>query len=129
MFSVLSSENCREAGITRVVGRLLAAAGLVIALAASAAAGRSLSPRLRLVRPAPLTVSGQSFKPSERVRLVLSATQVSRKRTVRATSGGSFVASFSITLGRCNGFTVRATGSGGSKALLKRPPLPACLPA
>jgi hypothetical protein len=42
---------------------------------------------------------------------------------------GSFVLRFAgIAVDRCNGLTVTAVGSGGSRAALKLPPQPLCPP-
>jgi len=34
-----------------------------------------------------------------------------------------------VAVGRCSGFRITAVGNLGSRATLKRTPLPACLPA
>jgi len=107
-------------------------AGLAAALLAAtgAFAGVAPKPRLALVRSQPLTVRGHGFHAHERVRVVLR--QASRARVVhrvRAGRRGRFTTTFGgVTLGRCGGFSVTATGRAGSRATLKRPPLPACMP-
>ena len=47
-----------------------------------------------------------------------------------ASSSGAFRMSFgNVAIGRCSGFRITAVGNLGSRATLKRTPLPACLPA
>jgi hypothetical protein len=81
---------------------------------------------LALVRKAPLTVRGEHFRPSERVRL-----RVMLHRRTAATAGpqGSFVASFQTPMTRCDRVRVIAIGSEGSHAVLKLLPPPACIAA
>lgn len=78
---------------------------------------------LQVVKRVPLTVQGRSFRPRETVRL----TTGKQARIVRANQGGTFV----ITMGgpdRCSTTRVLATGSEGSRVILKVLPSPACPP-
>jgi hypothetical protein len=110
-----------------VVHRLAAIAVLALALAGTGTAATGAS--LRLATMKPLVVDGRQFKPQERVLLKLTAGRTGIVRHALASSTGTFRASFGpVTLGSCSGFAVRAIGSGGSVALLKRTPLPACMP-
>jgi hypothetical protein len=102
---------------------------IVLALALTGTGMASTAPSLRLVTMKPLVVSGRDFKPQERVLVKLNAGRTGGVRHAVASSTGAFRASFGpVTLGRCGGFAVRAIGSGGSVASLKRAPLPACMP-
>jgi hypothetical protein len=101
-----------------------------VALVFTGLAGAATGPSLRLVSLKPFAVGGRHFKAHERVIVTLT---VQRTRTVRratATATGTFRVSFGdVALGRCGSYTVRAAGLKGSVAILKRPPLPACIPA
>ncbi len=108
-------------------------AALFLALAAlsvpvAGGARSAVRASLRVVRTQPLVVEGRRFKPLERVRLTLATRSLTLQRTAGATRSGSFDVGFGVRLGPCLGFTLRAIGSRGSGALLKRPPLPACTP-
>lgn len=82
------------------------------------------SASLQVVKRVPLTLQGRSFQARETVRVTLGR----RARSVRANQSGAFV----VTLGgpdRCNTSRVLATGSGGSRAVVKALPSPECPPA
>lgn len=113
--------------VLRGAAALLVAAGIV----AQGAGARPLTPQLRLIRVHPVTVHGTSFRRAERVKLALETTVGGTwKTSVTADASGSFDAAFMrAQVSRCTGFTVRAAGSAGSRAVAKRPPLPACMPA
>jgi hypothetical protein len=100
-------------------------------LAASAAyGGVTTSPSLRLLSSKPFVVQGKGFHKAERVRVTLVANGETQRRTTRASRTGVFQTDFgTVPLGRCGGFSVRAAGTKGSVAALKRPPLPGCIPA
>jgi hypothetical protein len=105
----------------------LAVAGAVVLAGAGATAAPTRA-SLRLVRQTPVTVRGAGFQPHEGVVLTLWA---GRRAVARARAGadGSFVAAFRGTaLARCSGFTLTAVGTAGTRAFLKRPFPPACLP-
>ena len=107
------------------------AALLALVVIAAPLAGARSRARLTVAKAQPMTVHGAAFHRRERVRLVLrpgSGAAVTRR--VRASSSGTFTFAFpTAKLGRCAGWTVTATGAAGSRATLRRPPLPACLPA
>jgi hypothetical protein len=116
----------RRIGIAAVA---VAAAALAFGLAGlSAGSTSSRHPALRLVRPAPLELAGSHFRFRERVRVTVTVSGVRSTRTVRASGSGSFLAAFSVSAGRCTAVRAVAVGSAGSRALLKRLPIPACLP-
>jgi hypothetical protein len=108
-------------------GVALAVVLLVLAGVASAAT----RPALRLVSASdPVIVKGTGFRAKERVRVTVKvATPATTwRRNVVTTRTGSFRAVIDAApAGRC-GLNVRATGSRGSVATLKLPPLPACMP-
>jgi hypothetical protein len=109
---------------------LLAGIAAALLAATGAFAGPAPKPRLALVRSVPLTVRGRGFHRHERVRVVVR--QASRPAVVhrlRAGRRGRFMTTFgSVALDRCGGISVTAIGRAGSRATLKRPPLPACMP-
>ena len=108
--------------------KLIVALGFALALAAPATAGTA-TPTLRLRALHPLVVDAAGFRSAERIRVVLVSPSGSIQRTAVATRTGTAHFQFGeIVLGRCAGFNVRATGSKGSTATLKRPPLPGCMP-
>ena len=106
-------------------GIALALVTLMLAGVASAAT----KPTLRLRSVDPITVAGSQFRANERIRIVVTIASQSWNRSAVATRGGAFqVVVGDMQLGRCAGLGIRATGSKGSTATLKRPPLPACMP-
>jgi hypothetical protein len=106
----------------------LAACVAALTISALPALATTSQASLRVAHLAPLAVTGHGFKGREQVRLVLTARGATWKKAARAGSTGSFTASFPVRVGHCTGFTVQAIGSRGSRAILKRPPLPACMP-
>jgi hypothetical protein len=78
----------------------------------------------------PMIVRGVGFRAKERVKVVVTVkTPASTwRRAAVATKTGTFRATIGLVqTGRC-GYSIRATGSRGSVATLKTPPLPACMP-
>ena len=108
-------------------GIALAIVVFVVAGVASAAT----RPAIRLVSASdPVIVTGTGFRAKERVQVTLKVAipEATWRRSVVATRTGTFRAVIDATpSGRC-GLNLRATGSRGSVATLKRPPLPACMP-
>ena len=103
----------------------LGIAGLALGAPGAASTGASL----RLASVKPLVVKGSDFKGRERVVVTLTVQRHRVVRRVTATPAGSFTAGFGVVqLGRCPSFTVRAAGLEGSVAILRRLPLPACIP-
>jgi hypothetical protein len=111
---------------------------LVVAAVALVAAGQAPArplagdsrPRLRLADADPPTVHATGFARAERVRLTLSGIPGgTRVRHRRASGSGTFSVTFRhAKAGHCSGFTVRARGDAGSRAMLRRMQLPACSP-
>lgn len=107
---------------------LLALGGAVLAGAGSARTEQTA--KLRLVAMNPLTVAGTGFHSRERARVT--ATSAGATQTVRVTA--TRTGSFRVTLdqlipGRCDLIRVVAVGRGGTSAVLKRLPSPACIAA
>jgi hypothetical protein len=105
---------------------------LVAALLFTGSAWAATRPTLKLVSANdPMVVSGAKFRAKERVRVTvkIASPAATWRRTVVATRRGTFQATIGLVqLGRCGGFTVSATGSKGSTAVLKHAPLPGCMP-
>ena len=82
-------------------------------------------PRVRLLDPAPLTLRGLDFAPSESVRLVVRVGDRAVLRKLRATPAGSFTSQFAtIRFNRCSGsLEVTATGRQGSRVSWELLPL------
>jgi hypothetical protein len=101
---------------------------VIAALAAASAGAAPASPVLALAGRQPVVVAGAHFRPLEWVRVtVFSAASESVR--LRADRRGTFRTGFSdVTVGRCGGMQIRASGTRGSVAVLKLP-LPACMPA
>ena len=115
-----------------IVRRLLISVTALLAVAAlvpAGSAGGTSRPALKLDGMRPLTVAGSGFHARERVWLVLHGASGGSRR-VTASSRGTFTKAFSgVTMDRCSGFWVNATGSGGSRAKLVRRARPQCPPA
>jgi hypothetical protein len=99
-----------------------------VALVFAGVASAAPRPAVKLTSFDPLVVQGTGFGVKERVRVTVTTPENTWRRTVVATRAGAFRAVIDLVpAGRC-GFNVRATGSRGSVATLKLPPLPACMP-
>ena len=108
--------------MARVVLFLLAAAAIAGGAAAYAASPQASQarPSLRLVDRAPMTFRGTSFKPRERVRVVVVAASGTATRLVRASSTGAFAVVYrGLPFDPC--LEARAVGQGGSRAWFKLP--------
>ena len=94
---------------------------LVLAVPAQGASQRRAS--LKLESLAPLVVRGTQFGFRERVVVTYVGSDQST-RTVGASSSrnGRFEASFDVRVDRCTAFTVRASGTRGSRAVLQVEP-------
>lgn len=106
-----------------VLGLALAATAAATALAAS-----DVAPSLRLVQRSPLVVSGQHFRSGERVTVTIVADGKWIRRP-RATPAGTWRVKLpTVSVTRCDPLYVTAVGRRGSKAKLKVPLPPACIP-
>ena len=102
----------------------------VFAAAAATAAAAAPAPSLRIASMSPtFRVAGAHFRAAERVRVTFVDGNDTLARRTTASALGTFTVSFgTVTVDRCTGFVVRAVGSGGSTATVKRLPLPECMP-
>jgi hypothetical protein len=106
------------------VRRLLAV--LAAALVAAVPAGAASQVWLDVAGSRPLVVRGGGFRAGEQVLVRATVAHASGvERTVRASRGGGFVLRFpTVVLPRCRGYVVRATGSLGTRAVVRE--LPEC---
>src|SRR4051812_36857362 len=114
----MSSKRLSRALTFTALGAALTAASAPAAADAPArvAAG---TPRLALRSLDPPTVHGTHFARRERVTLTLRGLPGERVRRRRASTDGSFTVAFAkARAGHCDGFTVRAKGDAGSRAML-----------
>jgi hypothetical protein len=112
---------------TATILLLLALGGAVLAGGGSARTAQTA--KLRLLAMNPLTVVGTGFHSRARERVT--ATSAGATQTVRATATrtGSFRVTFDeLAPSRCDLIRVVAVGRAGATVVLKRLPLPACLP-
>lgn len=77
-------------------------------------------PLLQLRTVAPLEVVGQGFGSGEVVRLVVATERLKRARTAISSAKGRLTMRFDLSVKRCAKLTVRAAGSLGSRAVLRR---------
>ena len=77
-------------------------------------------PLLQLKAIAPLEIAGQGFGSGEVVRLVVVTEGLQRTRTAIASAKGALRMRFELRVERCAELTVRAAGSLGSRAVLRR---------
>jgi hypothetical protein len=111
-----------------IAAAAVAAAGLALSLAAlSAGSSSSQHPALRLVETSPLHLAGVHFRSHERVRVTVTVSRARNARILHASGDGSFLARLAFRAGRCSAMRAVAVGSAGSRAMLKRVPLPACM--
>jgi hypothetical protein len=109
-------------------GAIVAAAIALVLAGLGAGAASTRHPMLRLAKPTPLEVVGSGFRARERVRVMATKARVSATKHVRASRRGTFTVGFAFGVGHCSGVRVLAVGNEGSRATLKRTPLPACKP-
>jgi hypothetical protein len=103
-----------------MVRAVAAAVAVALVVAVPAVGKQPRRPALKLDALAPLRVAGRDFAPREAVLLrYVAAGGTSRVTASRATPQGLFRAVFPVRLGRCDSFTVRATGTAGSRAVLQ----------
>ena len=94
---------------------------LVLAVPAQGASQRRAS--LSLESLAPLVVRGTQFGFRERVVVTyLGSDQFTRTVGASSSRNGRFEASFDVRVDRCTAFTVRASGTRGSRAVLQVEP-------
>jgi hypothetical protein len=107
-----------KACLVSVVANLIA----VLAVAPSAAGGTE--PMLRIVGTSEVVISGAHFRPNERVTLRFVALGVPSVKVVRSTRAGRLVARIARTVPDCEGYTISAVGSRGSRVFHRELPPP-----
>lgn len=92
---------------------------LLAPIAAGAASGQAQKPRVFVSTTKPFTVRGIRFQPQELVTVV-AWVDGRHERRVRATTAGAFTVRFrGVRIASCEGYTVTARGSQGSRANVK----------
>jgi hypothetical protein len=89
----------------------------MFALAAVALA--LLRPQVVVPDTSPFMVRGTGFHPGERVTLVVTAGSRVTRTITAGVRGGFTLRMTSVNLGSCAGYSVRATGSMGSRASMR----------
>jgi hypothetical protein len=97
--------------LATVTALLLAGAG------AAFPAGEAKRPALRILDLAPVRIQGTSFKPGERVKLLINARGPVSKSVVAGPRGG-FTVRLGVSLAACDGLVVQAVGRRGSRAMV-----------
>lgn len=107
--------------VTMRIAALAAVSIAAVTLAApSGAVVAPRAPHLAVSTRTVFTVRGTAFKHAERVTVTVTALGVKEHVVVRATRLGVFNARFpKLVLPRCPIYTVKATGSSGSHAVLR----------
>jgi hypothetical protein len=95
---------------------------LILAALVVPASSAAVGPRLSVEDRAPFTVRGLGFAPHEKVKVVVSIESVATRWTTAGQRGGFLLRFPALELGYCQGYVIRATGSKGSRALLKLTP-------
>jgi hypothetical protein len=112
---------------------LVVAVALVVVVSAAVAAGvgpsgsagsSAAKPRLRLVDGAQLVIVGRGFRSAERVNVTASISGARAGKTLVADGQGTFTARIR-TGPACGPMYVVAVGSKGSRAVVRRPAIPA----
>jgi hypothetical protein len=114
-------------GTIRVMRALLctlALAATAVFASAAPAADAVLRPSLTVTASGPVVVSGARFKPRERVTLRFVVSGEPSLRVVRASAAGRLVARFLRSVPDCEGFTLSAVGSRGSRVFYREIPPP-----
>lgn len=106
----------------RIVPAVAAAVLAAGVLCGPATSGQAARAQLRLMTSSPVTLRGTGFKAGEHVRVVTRLPGMATK-SVTVGSFGSFTVRFTGSAGtRCTGFSVTATGDRGSRASFTRLP-------
>jgi hypothetical protein len=105
--------------------RLLAVAGVALALCSPVLARGLSAPKMRMTDAAPATVQGSGFHPREIVRLVLTTAGKAQTHRLLTTTAGRFATKWEdVTVDLCSAWQIKATGSKGSRAALHSRPNP-----
>jgi hypothetical protein len=92
--------------------------GVILVVLVAVAAAVAGTARLQVTAQAPFTVHGVGFAAGERVNIVVRAAG-RHVKVVTASEDGTFTVRFDVSLGVCPAYTVSATGSRGSRALVR----------
>jgi hypothetical protein len=92
------------------------------AASATAAAPGGPAAVVRVSRTEPFTVSGRHFRPAEQVKIVVQAKGRFEKQQAAGADGSFTIVIPEVEFDDCIGFVVKAEGSRGSRAALKRQP-------
>jgi hypothetical protein len=96
---------------------------LAVAVLAAAPAPAAPSPALKLITTRPVQVRGTSFAPRETVRVTVRAGNGVTRAATATDQRGDFAATVrGAVVSRCASLVITATGSGGSRAVLRRFP-------
>jgi len=101
-----------------LVGAALAALAVSATLAitgSDSSSDQTRQGKLTQIGEQPLRVRGNGFVAGEKVRVWATASGSKETRTVIANRTGSFTVSFSADLDTCNGVTVSAVGTKGTR--------------
>jgi hypothetical protein len=99
--------------------RLPLLGAIAIVLAATPVVGATTGrPSLRLLDRDPLTIAGRGFDAEELVRVRLAVEGQIRSRRARTSAVGTFRVRFTVSVGRCDFFSLQAFGSAGNRARL-----------
>jgi hypothetical protein len=111
--------GCEATTIGSVLRRALVIAAASLALSGTAAAASH--PTLSAKGRHTLTVTGRHFHPGERIRVVLDPARHDPVKHARASGQGTFTVTYrDVPIGPCDGYSISATGSEGSRAMLAR---------
>jgi hypothetical protein len=101
----------------------LAATGVFL-ISGTAAGDVGVRPSLTVSVPGAVVVSGARFRPHERVTLRFVVYGEPSLKVVRASAAGRLAARFLRGVPECEGFTVSAVGSRGSRVFFRQLPPP-----
>jgi hypothetical protein len=93
-------------------------------LAAAPSVGAVTEPTLRIVGASDVVISGTHFRPNERVTLRFVALGVPSVKVVRSTRAGRLVTRLARAVPHCEGYTISAVGSRGSRVFHRELPPP-----
>lgn len=131
----LRRPSCDSNRILRVMGSnvksrisrflvAISAVALGLAVAGTAFAASDIETKRRpavvVTREAPVVVAGRGFLRGERVALKVVIGSRAFKRTLRATTAGTFRATIAEADAKCHPYTVTAVGAQGTRAMQTR---------
>jgi hypothetical protein len=108
----------------RILASALVATVALGAYGTALAGGAGKRPTLQILALTPLTVRGASFRPGERVTLLVNAGKPLTKRLAAGPRGG-FTVRLHVVVEGCTAVVVQAIGARGSRAMSDLP-MPGC---